>query len=205
MSPVRTRHSLTGPSPVDRGKAGSEIHVLSDRAGLPLSVAVSAANTNDSYALKPLIRPSPRSHPGVVRADANPASPVPLAVRSDCPSGGQVAGWFDAASTKPADEVVGVRAGAPGRVEWCGRFPFVRTRGRPHRTVQSGRSGVPDRTSKRGDALSVGCALHDAGQKPRSGRFGVHVRVRLHAQRPSRVLAPGQRDVPSRNRSSTAM
>ncbi len=29
--------------------------MLSDRAGLPLSVAVSAANTNDSYALKPLI------------------------------------------------------------------------------------------------------------------------------------------------------
>jgi hypothetical protein len=35
---------MTGPSPVDRGKPGSKIHVLSDRAGLPLSVAVSAAN-----------------------------------------------------------------------------------------------------------------------------------------------------------------
>jgi transposase len=46
---------MTGPNPVDRGKSGSKIHVLSDRAGLPLSVAVSAANTNDSYALKPLV------------------------------------------------------------------------------------------------------------------------------------------------------
>jgi len=44
---------------VDRGKAGSKIHVLSDRAGVPLSVAVSAANTNDADALKPLVRAVP--------------------------------------------------------------------------------------------------------------------------------------------------
>lgn len=46
---------MTGPNPVDRGKTGSKIHVLSDRRGLPLSVAVSAANTHDSHALKPLV------------------------------------------------------------------------------------------------------------------------------------------------------
>jgi IS5 family transposase len=46
---------MTGPNPVDRGKSGSKIHVLSDRAGLPLSVAVSAANINDAHALKPLV------------------------------------------------------------------------------------------------------------------------------------------------------
>ena len=51
--------SLTGPSPVDRGKPGSKIHVLSDRRGLPLSVAVSAANTNDAAALKPLVMAIP--------------------------------------------------------------------------------------------------------------------------------------------------
>lgn len=50
---------MTGPNPVDRGKTGSKIHVLSDRVGLPLSVAVSAANTNDAYALKPLVRAIP--------------------------------------------------------------------------------------------------------------------------------------------------
>lgn len=50
---------MTGPNPVDRGKTGSKIHVLSDRAGLPLSVAVSAANTNDADALKPLVRAIP--------------------------------------------------------------------------------------------------------------------------------------------------
>jgi transposase len=53
------RGSLTGPSPVDRGKPGSKIHVLSDRGGLPLTVAVSAANTNDSFALKPLVMAIP--------------------------------------------------------------------------------------------------------------------------------------------------
>ena len=50
---------LTGPYPVDRGKSGSKIHVLSDRAGVPLSVAVSAANTNVADALKPLVRAIP--------------------------------------------------------------------------------------------------------------------------------------------------
>ncbi|MFI5615208.1 IS5 family transposase [Amycolatopsis sp. NPDC051903] len=69
---------MTGPNPVDRGKSGSKIHVLSDRAGLPLSVAVSAANTNDSYALKPLVMAIPaitsrrgprRRKPGKLHAD----------------------------------------------------------------------------------------------------------------------------------------
>lgn len=46
---------MTGPNPVDRGKTGSKIHVLSDGAGRLLSVAVSAANTNDAAALKPLV------------------------------------------------------------------------------------------------------------------------------------------------------
>jgi transposase len=40
--------------------------VLSDRGGLPLSTAVSAANTNDGYALKPLVMgiPAVRSRRG---------------------------------------------------------------------------------------------------------------------------------------------
>jgi transposase len=69
---------MTGPNPVDRGKSGSKIHVLSDRAGLPLSVAVSAANTNDAAALKPLVMAIPtiksrrdprRRRPGKLHAD----------------------------------------------------------------------------------------------------------------------------------------
>ena len=57
---------LTGPNPVDRGKPGSKIHALPDRNGLPLTVAISAANTHDSHALKPLVNaiPAIRSHRG---------------------------------------------------------------------------------------------------------------------------------------------
>ncbi|MER6385292.1 IS5 family transposase [Streptomyces sp. NPDC001250] len=47
--------SLTGPNPVDRGKKGSKLHVLSDAQGVPLTVAVSGANMHDSLALKPPI------------------------------------------------------------------------------------------------------------------------------------------------------
>ncbi|MFD0692461.1 IS5 family transposase, partial [Actinomadura fibrosa] len=48
--------NLTGPNPVDRGKPGSKIHLLVDRAGLPLSVGISTANTHDKLALQPLVR-----------------------------------------------------------------------------------------------------------------------------------------------------
>ncbi|UGT72055.1 IS5 family transposase [Nocardia gipuzkoensis] len=57
---------MTGPSPVDRGKPGSKLHVLSDAAGIPLAVAVSGANVHDSQALKPLVKaiPAVRSRRG---------------------------------------------------------------------------------------------------------------------------------------------
>ena len=72
------RGALTGPSPVDRGKPGSKIHVLSDRGGLPLSLALSAANINDAFALQPLVQAIPairsrrgprRRKPGKLHAD----------------------------------------------------------------------------------------------------------------------------------------
>ncbi len=40
---------------MDRGKPGSKMYVLSDANGLPLVVGVSAANTHDSEALKPMV------------------------------------------------------------------------------------------------------------------------------------------------------
>jgi transposase len=42
------RGELTGANPVDRGKAGSKLHLAGEAGGLPLSVIMSAANTNDS-------------------------------------------------------------------------------------------------------------------------------------------------------------
>ncbi|GAA2557594.1 hypothetical protein GCM10010423_69100 [Streptomyces levis] len=40
---------------MDRSKPGPRMHVLSDANGLPLRVGLSAANTHDSLALKPIL------------------------------------------------------------------------------------------------------------------------------------------------------
>lgn len=53
------RGDLTGPGPVDRGKPGSKIHLITERTGLPIAVAISAANTHDSLALEPPVRSIP--------------------------------------------------------------------------------------------------------------------------------------------------
>ncbi|MFF7923579.1 transposase [Streptomyces mirabilis] len=70
------RGSLTGPNPVDRGKKGSKLHVLSDAQRIPLAVAVSGANRHDSLALKPLIRgiPAVRSRPAPAWTDQRPTT-----------------------------------------------------------------------------------------------------------------------------------
>ncbi|MFF3326414.1 IS5 family transposase [Streptomyces sp. NPDC002889] len=70
--------SLTGPNPVDRGKKGSKLHVLSDAQGIPLAVAVSGANMDDSLALKPLIRGIP-----AVRSRRGPRRRRPVKLRAD--------------------------------------------------------------------------------------------------------------------------
>ncbi|WSW29904.1 IS5 family transposase [Streptomyces sp. NBC_01003] len=72
------RGSLTGPNPVDRGKKGSKLHVLSDAQGIPLAVAVSGANMHDSLALKPLIRGIP-----AVRSRRGPHWRRPVKLRAD--------------------------------------------------------------------------------------------------------------------------
>ena len=70
--------SLTGPSPVDRGTSGSKIHVLSDRAGIPLSVGISAANTNDVQALRPLVKAIP-----AIRSRRGPRRRKPAKLHAD--------------------------------------------------------------------------------------------------------------------------
>jgi transposase len=65
-------------NPVDRGKAGSKLHLAGERGGLPVAVVLSAANANDSTMLEavvddipPIVMPSGRRHrrPGAVHAD----------------------------------------------------------------------------------------------------------------------------------------
>jgi hypothetical protein len=50
---------LTGPNPVDRGKYGSKIHLITERTGLPLSAGISGANLHDSQALIPPVKGIP--------------------------------------------------------------------------------------------------------------------------------------------------
>ena len=45
----------TGPSPVDRGRAGSKHHLLTDAHGTPLAWALTGSNRNDITQLLPLL------------------------------------------------------------------------------------------------------------------------------------------------------
>ncbi|MFE3373920.1 IS5 family transposase [Streptomyces sp. NPDC059173] len=72
------KSDLTGPNPVDRGKYGSKIHLITERSGLPVSVGISGANLHDSQALIPLVKGIPpirsrrgrrRRKPGKLHAD----------------------------------------------------------------------------------------------------------------------------------------
>jgi Transposase DDE domain len=67
-----------GANPVDRGKPGSKLHLITDGAGLPLAVAVTAANVNDVTMFEALLDELPavrtpagrwRCRPGKVHAD----------------------------------------------------------------------------------------------------------------------------------------
>lgn len=74
----RLKGPLTGPNPTDRGKNGSKVHVICDRAGLPLSVGISAANVHDSQALVPLMRGIPP-----VRSRFGPRRRRPVKLHAD--------------------------------------------------------------------------------------------------------------------------
>jgi transposase len=70
-----------GPNPTDRGKPGSKRHLVSDRKGVPLAVALTAANVHDSKvfeelvdAIEPVRHPAgkpgrPRKRPEKLHAD----------------------------------------------------------------------------------------------------------------------------------------
>ncbi|MGW2306398.1 IS5 family transposase [Streptomyces sp. NPDC001809] len=56
----------TGPSPVDRGRAGSKHHLITDGHGTPLAVILTGGNRNDVTQLMPLLDAVPpvRGRPG---------------------------------------------------------------------------------------------------------------------------------------------
>jgi transposase len=69
---------LTGPSPVDRARAGSKHHLLCDATGVPLAISLTGGNRNDVTQLLPLVdgvepvtgrRGRPRQRPERLLAD----------------------------------------------------------------------------------------------------------------------------------------
>ncbi|AKT38715.1 transposase [Chondromyces crocatus] len=67
-----------GPNPTDRGKAGSNHHILVDASGVPLAVELTGANVHDSIPFErlldkvpPIRRPRgrPRKRPSKLHAD----------------------------------------------------------------------------------------------------------------------------------------
>ena len=68
---AKRRGELTGPSPTDRGKAGTKYHVLCDRNGLPLHAVITGANAHDSTMLAPLLD----TNPGVRERRGQPGRP----------------------------------------------------------------------------------------------------------------------------------
>ena len=58
---AKRRGEATGPSPTDRGKAGSKYHVLCDRNGLPLHALVTGANCTTAACWPRCWTPTPAS------------------------------------------------------------------------------------------------------------------------------------------------
>jgi transposase len=74
----KKRGRLTGPNPCDRGRAGSKHHLLIDGNGVPLAVALTAANLADTTTLEMMLdavqpisgpRGRPRRRPRKLHAD----------------------------------------------------------------------------------------------------------------------------------------
>lgn len=64
----------TGPSPVDRGRAGSKHHLITDGHGTPLAVLLTGGNRNDVTQLLPLLDAIPPVRGRVGRPRRKPDS-----------------------------------------------------------------------------------------------------------------------------------
>ena len=68
--------SETGPSPVDRGRAGSKHHLLVEASGLPLAFTLTGGNRNDVTQLIPLVDGVPAVSGAVGRPRQRPDSVI---------------------------------------------------------------------------------------------------------------------------------
>ena len=94
--------ALTGPSPVDRARAGSKHHLIVDRLGVPLRATLTGGHRNDVTQLLPLLdgigaiagRPGrpPAPRPGRRRSRLRPRQVPPRAVAPRSQAGYRTAG-----------------------------------------------------------------------------------------------------------------
>jgi transposase len=66
----------TGPSPVDRGRAGSKQHLLVDATGIPLAWGLTGSNRNDIEQLLPLVDAVPAVRGSIGRPRRRPTTLV---------------------------------------------------------------------------------------------------------------------------------
>ena len=104
-APVKKGGDATGPSPVDRGKCGTNIHLLSDGRSMPLGAAITGANAADGsqtgLVLQQLV-----VHPPEAESSAN-ESLSKAALHGD--------GAYGNAPARNAADVAGFRMLAPSR------------------------------------------------------------------------------------------
>lgn len=76
---IRAKRRTHRSEPLDRAKPGSKMQVLSDAAGLPLLVGLSAANTHDGQALKSImLGHQTRRDPHRAAATSSPGNCTPM-------------------------------------------------------------------------------------------------------------------------------
>jgi Transposase DDE domain len=66
-----------GANPVDRAKPGSKLHLAVEGTGMPLSLLVTGANTNDSLVFEALLDDIPRVRTRLAGGAAGPTSATP--------------------------------------------------------------------------------------------------------------------------------
>ena len=112
--------AAVGPNPTDKGKPGSKHHLLVERQGIPLAVAVTTANVHDSQMLVPMLdavvpirtgrRGRPRRRPEKLDADKG------YDYRRCPSSAGTISSGCETASQTSARRPL---AGAPQREMYC--------------------------------------------------------------------------------------
>jgi hypothetical protein len=149
----------TGPSPVDRGRAGSEHHLLTDATGLPLAFTLTAANR--------------RHHAVVAAGREDQAAARPAGTASQTPGSGNRRPRLRQRQAPP-------RA-SPARHQARDRPPRHRTRFRTRRLPLGDRAQLQL-------AAPVPAAAHPLRTRPPNARSVHAPRLRNHLLAPTHLI-----------------